>query len=132
MITSTDPIADMLSRIRNAIAVRHHEVQMPHSKVKQAVAQILVDNGFLDAVNVEDAKVGKTLVVRINGDASNARISHIQRASKPGRRYYVGADKIPTIKQGRGLVVVSTSQGMMSGFDAKKAGVGGEVICEVY
>jgi small subunit ribosomal protein S8 len=105
---------------------------MPHSKVKEAVARILVDNGFLTHVNVEDATVGKTLIVTINDSASNARISHIRRASKPGRRQYVGADKIPTVKQGRGLVVVSTSRGMMSGFEAKKAGVGGEVICEVY
>lgn len=132
MITSTDPIADMLSRIRNAIAVRHHVVRMPHSKAKQAVAQLLKENGFLRDVSVEDAIVGKTLVVTISDESTNARISHVARISKPGRRHYSGASKIPTVKQGRGLVIVSTSRGLMTGTAAKQAGVGGEVICEVY
>jgi small subunit ribosomal protein S8 len=130
--TSTDPIADMLTRIRNAIAVRKTEVTMPHSKVKQAVAELLKNSGFVDGVSVADATVGKNLTIKINADDTNARITEIVRLSKPGRREYAGSDKIPTVKRGRGLVIVSTSKGIMSGADAKKQGVGGELICKVY
>jgi small subunit ribosomal protein S8 len=132
MITSTDPIADMLSRVRNAIAVRKHVVRMPHSKAKEAVARLLQANNFLDSVAVEDAPVGKTLVLTIAGETANARITEITRLSKPGRRHYVGADKIPVVKRGRGIVIISTSKGVMTGSDAKKQGVGGELICKVY
>lgn len=130
--TSTDPIADMLTRIRNAIAVRKNEVSLPHSKVKEAVAKLLKDSGFVDGVSVADATVGKSLTITINSEDSNARITEIVRLSKPGRREYAGSDKIPTVKRGRGLVIVSTSKGIMSGADAKKHGVGGELICKVY
>lgn len=130
--TSTDPIADMLTRIRNAIAVRKAEVTMPHSKVKEAIANLLKTSGFVDAVSVSDLAVGKELTIKINADDTNARITDIVRLSTPGRRAYAGADKIPTVKRGRGLVVVSTSKGIMSGTQAKKAGVGGELICKVY
>jgi small subunit ribosomal protein S8 len=132
MSTSTDPIADMLSRIRNAIAVRKSEVVMPHSKVKESVAKILADNHFLTSVSVTDASIGKTLHIIINSPEENARITEITRLSKPGRRAYSNAKEIPTVKSGRGLVIVSTSKGMMSGADAKTAGVGGELICKVY
>lgn len=132
MITSTDPIADMLSRIRNAIAVRKHEVTMPHSKSKEAVARLLKDNGFLTDVRVTDASIGKTLAITINDASENARITAITRLSKPGRRFYVGAKEIPVVKRGRGLVIVSTSKGMMTGRDAQTQGVGGELICQVY
>ncbi len=130
--TSTDPIADMLTRIRNAIAVRKAEVTMPHSKVKEAIANLLKTSGFVDAVSVSDLAVGKELTIKINADDTNARITEIVRLSTPGRRAYAGSDKIPTVKRGRGLVVVSTSKGIMSGTQAKKAGVGGELICKVY
>lgn len=132
MITSTDPIADMLSRIRNAIAVRKHTVNLPHSKVKESVARLLQANNFLDKVDVEEARIGKTLVLTINSPMANARITEIGRLSKPGRRHYVGADKIPVVKRGRGIVIVSTSKGMMTGSDAKAQGIGGELICKVY
>lgn len=132
MITSTDPIADMLSRIRNAIAVRKHEVSMPHSKAKEAVAKLLKDNGFLSAIHVTDATIGKTLKITIHDESSNAKITEITRLSKPGRRYYVGAKEIPVVKRGRGVVIVSTSKGMMTGKDAQSQGVGGELICKVY
>lgn len=132
MITSTDPIADMLSRIRNAIAVRKHEVSMPHSKAKEAVAQLLKKNGFLSTVRVTDASIGKTLTILINNESDNARITEITRLSKPGRRYYVGAKEIPVVKRGRGVVIISTSKGMMTGKDAQAQGVGGELICKVY
>ncbi|HEX8226535.1 MAG TPA: 30S ribosomal protein S8 [Candidatus Saccharimonadales bacterium] len=132
MITTTDPIADMLTRIRNAIAVRKGEVVMPHSKAKEAVAKLLKDNGFLSAIRVSDATIGKTLSITINGESENARITEIQRLSKPGRRYYVGAKEIPVVKRGRGVVIVSTSKGMMTGKQAQAQGVGGELICKVY
>ncbi len=129
---STDPIADMLSRIRNAIAVNKHEVVMPHSKVKESVATLLQQSSFIDSVNVEDAVVGKSLKVTINQPGSNAKITEIVRMSKPGRRMYVSVDAIPTVKRGRGIVIVSTSKGVMVGAEAKKQGVGGELICKVY
>ena len=130
--TTTDPVSDMLTRIRNAIAVRKNEINLPHSNVKEAVARILKESNFIDDVKVSDAAIGKTLTVVINNQDSNARITEIVRLSKPGRRTYAGADKIPTVKRGRGMVIVSTSKGIMTGNDAKKQGVGGELICEVY
>jgi len=131
-IVSTDPIADMLTRIRNAINVRKHEVTMPHSKVKEAVATLLKKNGFVDDVKVTDATIGKTLKVVINGEQENSRITKIDRLSKPGRRYYASADDIPVVMRGRGVVIVSTSKGMMTGKEAKQQGIGGELICKVY
>src|SRR5688572_31895470 len=132
MMVSTDPIADMLTRIRNAINVRKSEVVLPHSKVKQSVAELLKKSGFLNDVTVSDATVGKNLRIVINGDGENARITEIVRLSKPGRREYVNAREIPLVKRGRGIVIVSTSKGLMTGDDAKKQGVGGELICKVY
>ncbi len=130
--TTTDPIADMLARIRNAIAVNKHEVSLPHSKVKEAVARLLVDRSFLDNVKVEDASVGKNMTITINRPESDARITEIVRLSTPGRRDYRRSDNIPTVKRGRGLVVVSTSKGIMTGAEAKRQKVGGELICKVY
>jgi small subunit ribosomal protein S8 len=129
---STDPIADMLTRIRNAISVRKSEVSMPHSKVKESVAHLLKQSRFVDDVKVSDAVIGKTLTIVINDGDSNARITEIVRISKPGRREYARAENIPTVKHGRGLVIVSTSKGMMTGKDAKQQGVGGELICKIY
>lgn len=132
MMTSTDPIADMLARIRNAIAVRKTEVSLPHSNVKESVARLLQKSNFITDVKVEKAPVGKTLLLTINPEGTNARITEIVRVSKPGRRYYVNAQEIPTIKRGRGVVIVSTSKGMMTGTEAKSQNVGGELICKVY
>lgn len=129
---TTDPIADMLTRIRNAISVNKPEITLPHSKVKESVAKLLVKSNFLDDVKVEDAPIGKVMKVVITNPDSNARITEIVRISKPGRREYASADKIPTVKRGRGVVIVSTSKGMMTGDEAKKQGVGGELICKVY
>lgn len=130
--TSTDPIADMFTRIRNAIAVRKNEVSLPHSNIKESVARLLQQSNFLDNVSVSDAPVGKTLTIKINNDDSNARITEIVRLSKPGRRYYVNAKEIPVVKRGRGLVILSTSRGLMTGDQAKTERVGGELICKVY
>lgn len=131
-LTSTDPIADMLTRIRNAINVRKHEVLLPHSKVKESVARVLVSSKFIDSVDVIDASIGKTLKIVIAPEDSNARITEIVRLSKPGRRMYANVKDIPTVKQGRGLVVISTSQGLMTGTEAKNKKLGGELICRVY
>lgn len=130
--TTTDPIADMLTRIRNAIAVRKAEVSLPHSRIKEAVARLLQESNFIDGVSVSDAAVGKTLTVKINDGSSNARITEIVRLSKPGRRYYVNAQEIPVVKRGRGVVILSTSKGVMTGEQAKSEHVGGELICKVY
>ena len=130
--TTTDPIADMFTRIRNAIAVRKHEISLPHSKIKESVARLLQESNFIDRVEVKDAPIGKTLTVKINDESANARITEIVRLSKPGRRFYVNAQEIPIVKRGRGLVIVSTSKGLMTGDRAKAEKVGGELICKVY
>lgn len=131
-VTTTDPIADMLTRIRNAIAVNKNEVSLPHSKMKEAVARSLQANGFIESVSVTDLSVGKRLNVVINSEAENARITEIKRLSKPGRRVYSNAKEMPTVKRGRGVVIVSTSKGLMTGKEAKAAGLGGELIASVY
>lgn len=132
-MTSTDPIADMLARIRNAMNVNKHEVAMPHSKMKQAVAEILAANHFVEKVSVKDNEgVGKTLTVTLHGANENARITEVTRLSTPGRRMYTGADKIPSVMRGRGIVIVSTSKGLMTGQEAKSKSLGGELICKVY
>lgn len=131
-MVSTDPIADMLTRVRNAIAVRKTEVVLPHSKVKQAVAELLKQSGFIKDVKVTELSLGKSLTIIINDESENARITEIVRLSKPGRRAYRSAAEIPTIMRGRGIVIISTSKGMMTGAQAKKLGVGGELICKVY
>lgn len=130
--TSTDPIADMLSRIRNAIAVGKTEVILPHSKVKESIASILKDNDFIDDVNVKKHEAGKVISIIVNSPQTNARITEIVRLSRPGRRHYAGSSSMPKIKQGRGIVIVSTSAGIMTGAQAISKKVGGELICKVY
>lgn len=130
--TTTDPIADMLTRIRNAINVRKNEVTLPHSKIKESVAKLLQQSNFIDDVSVKDAPIGKVMTVTINEADSNSRITEIVRISKPGRRYYVNAKEIPIVKRGRGVVIISTSRGLMTGDQAKAEKVGGELICKVY
>ncbi len=130
--TTTDPISDMLTRIRNAIAVRKNEISLPHSKIKESVAKLLKDSNFIDGVAVSQATVGKTLNVKINDQTANARITEIVRLSKPGRRYYVNVREIPTVKRGRGIVIISTSKGLMTGDQARSQHLGGELICKVY
>lgn len=133
MITSTDPIADMLTRIRNAAAVSKREVTMPYSKMKETVAKVLAGSNFIDRVEVSQSETGfKQLKVVINQEDTNSRITNIERISKPGRRVYVGTAEIPSVRQGRGIVVVSTSKGIMTGREARKEKLGGELICKVY
>ena len=130
--TTTDPIADMLTRIRNAIAVGQTEVSLPHSKAKEAVAISLRNNGFLQDVLVKELGVGKQLNIVINLEGENARITEIKRLSTPGRRAYTNAREIPVIKRARCVLIISTSKGLMTGDEAKAKGVGGELICQVY
>lgn len=131
-IASTDPIADMLTRIRNAINVGKTEVTLPHSKVKESIAKLLKSSGFIEEVKTSTAGIGKSLKIVINDENQPARITEIARLSTPGRRYYAGSADIPTVMRGRGLVIISTSKGMMTGRQAKKQGLGGELICKVY
>lgn len=131
-IVSTDPIADMLTRIRNAINVGKSEVTMPHSNVKESIAKLLKSSGFVEDVKTSSAAIGKTLSIVINDKNQPARITEISRMSKPGRRFYAGSADIPTVMRGRGVVIISTSKGMMTGVQAKKQGLGGELICKVY
>src|SRR5689334_10071488 len=112
-LVSTDPIADMLSRVRNAVAVNKSEVSMPHSKLKQTIAQILVDNGFLAGVNIDESSGYKNLVIKVNNEDEAAKITAVSRLSRPGRRLYVKSPAIPTVKRGRGIVIISTSRGIM-------------------
>jgi small subunit ribosomal protein S8 len=131
-MNSTDPLADMLSRIRNAAAVGKHSIDLPHSKLKETIAKILVDNGFLSAVSVNGDSQFKRLEIDINPEGANSTITEIERLSRPGRRLYVSSEDIPTVKRGRGIVVISTSRGMMTGREAKQKKIGGELICSVY
>lgn len=131
-MVSTDPISDMLTRIRNAIAVNKNEVSMPYSRVKESVAKVLADNNYLQSVSTDDSGTFKQLMITINNSDKNANITLIERVSKPGRRVYMGSDELPQVKQGRGMLIVSTSKGVMSGSKARKARLGGEVICKVY
>lgn len=131
-ITTTDPIADMLTRVRNAVAANQSEITLPHSNIKEAVARLLSDNKFIRAVAVSQDTVGKTLTLRLNDDGTNAKITEIVRLSKPGRRHYTSASEIPVVKRGRGLVIMSTSKGLMTGDQARQEHIGGELICKVY
>ena len=131
-MVSTDPISDMLTRIRNAIAVNKNEVKMPFSKIKQNVADLLQANNFIEKVEVSGEGIEKSLIITINDKNANAKITEIERVSRPGRRLYASVDKIPTVKRGRGIVIISTSKGLMTGDEAKKSRIGGELICKVY
>ncbi len=129
---TTDPIADLLTRIRNAKMVGKTEIRVPSSKLKKVVAEQLQKNGYLTKVTVEEAKPRDILVVTINDPSENSTIHEITRVSKPGRRVYVAAADIPKVKSGRGLVLVSTSKGVMTGQEAVKNKLGGEVLLKVY
>ena len=131
-LQSTDPIADLLTRIRNANMVGKTEIRVPTSKLKKVVAEQLVKNKYLAAVKVEVGKPRGTLVVTLAKDGENCPINEITKVSKPGRRVYVAAADIPKVKQGRGIVLVSTSKGVMTGGEAVKNKLGGELLLKVY
>lgn len=129
---TTDPIADLLTRIRNAKMVGKTEVRVPASKMKEVIAKKLAKSGYLADVKREAGKPRDTLVITINKAGENSTINEITRLSKPGRRVYVKADEIPKVKSGRGIVLVSTSQGVITGQEATKARLGGELLLKVY
>ncbi len=131
-IQSTDPIADLLTRIRNASLVGKNEIRLPSSKLKFTIAKELKKAKYLTDVKVESAKPRDILVIEINKPGENATITEIVRLSKPGRRVYVGANEIPRVKNGRGMVLISTSKGVISGNEAVKQRLGGELLLKVY
>lgn len=131
-LQSTDQIADLITRIRNAVMVGKTEILVPTSKLKVAVVEILVKNGYLSSYDVIDGAPRGMLHVVINEPGSVSRINEITKVSKPGRRVYSAADELPVVKSGRGMVVVSTSRGLMTGREAKKERLGGEILVRVW
>jgi small subunit ribosomal protein S8 len=132
-MTMTDPIADMLTRIRNANAVGHEKVEIPGSNIKRAIAQILKDEGFIrDAEFIDDDKQGVIRLFLKYGKNNERVITGLKRISKPGLRVYVGHDNIPRVLGGLGIAILSTSLGIMTDKEARKKRVGGEVICYVW
>ncbi len=131
-LQSTDPIADLLTRVRNAAMVGKTEIRVPTSKLKKEVAEQLVKNNYLESLKLEDGKPRATLVSTINKPGENCVINESTRVSKPGRRVYVASADIPKVKQGRGIVLISTSKGVMTGGEAKKQKLGGELLLKVY
>ena len=131
-LQSTDGIADMITRIRNAILAGKNEVLLPANKMKASVAKELQKLGYLVEVRLENSKPQDLLRIKIYEEDKNAVITEISRVSRPGRRVYVGANEIPVVKTGRGAVILSTSHGILSGHAARKAKVGGEVLIKVY
>lgn len=128
-----DPISDLLTRIRNAVRARHARTDMPHSRLKEAIAAILKEEGYLADVTTVEKGGFKTLRLRLRYDADGRPfVSGLERVSKPGKRVYAGHDAIPRVMGGIGLTIMSTPRGMMSGSRAKKAGIGGEIVCSVW
>ncbi len=129
----TDPIADMLTRIRNANLALHDTVEMPGSKLKGEIARVLRDEGYITDFELRDARVGTELVVRLKYSRDRRRvISGLDRISKPGRRVYADRTTVPRVLGGMGISVLSTSQGVITGHEARRRGVGGEVLCSVW
>ena len=131
-LQSTDQVADLITRIRNAVMVGKTEIRVPTSKLKQAIVEILVKNGYLTAFEIEEGEPRGMLHVTIAPEGANAKINEITKISKPGRRVYSGAAELPVVKSGRGMVIVSTSRGLMTGREAKKQHLGGEVLVTVW
>ena len=129
----TDPIADFLARIRNAILARHVEVISPSSKLKVRIANLLKDEGYIAGCDVRETETFPQLVVRLRwADQRTNAITGLRRRSRPGQRTYVAKDAIPKIRSGLGIAILSTSRGLMTDRAARKAGVGGELLCEVW
>ena len=129
----TDPIADMLTRIRNAIAANHSRVDIPGSKLKMEVARILKEEGYINSFVTKGEGVKYVIRIFLRYDAKGtSSITHLSRVSRPGRRVYVGATGIPRVLGGYGVNIVSTSRGLMSGKKARQENVGGEILAEIY
>jgi len=132
-VTVTDPIADMLTRIRNAIMARHDSVLVPASKMKLAVARILKEEGFISDYEVVRGKSHRVIKVHLRyTDKNQSVISGLERASKPGLRIYAQQKEIPRVYGGLGIAILSTSKGVMTGYQAWRQGIGGELLCYVW
>lgn len=133
----TDPIADMLSRIRNATIARHNRVDMPSSRLKVEIARILESEGYIQGFRVNEAQAGQSPQAQLRvilkyGPRGERLITGIERVSRPGRRVYFGSTDVPDVLAGLGTSILTTSRGVMTGRQAAKAGVGGEVLCNVW
>ena len=136
----TDPIADMLTRIRNAVTARHARVEMPASKLKVDIAKILQDEGYIAGFKIVETpaqRAGKAARQQIRmflkyGPGGEKALSGVERVSRPGRRVYASRDEVPAVLGGLGVAILTTSRGVMTGQAAKKAGVGGEILCNVW
>lgn len=132
-MTMTDPIADMLTRLRNANSAYHDQVVMPHSKLKVAIAEILQKEGYIASHTTEDAEVGKSLTVELKYGRNRERsVAGLRRVSKPGLRVYAKSTNLPRVLGGLGIAIISTSQGLMTDKQAYRSGVGGEVLAYVW
>lgn len=131
-MSMSDPIADMLTRIRNALAARKRVVEMPASNIKQAIAELLKSEGYITDVAVAGEQGKKTLTITLRYADGVSAIENIQRVSRPGRRVYCAVDEMPRVNGGLGVVMVSTSKGLMTDQQARSAGVGGEIVCRVF
>jgi small subunit ribosomal protein S8 len=129
----TDPIADMLTRIRNANLALHDTVEMPGSRLKADIARVLEEQGYIVGYETVTEDSRSTLVVKLKYDEDRRRvITGLSRVSKPGRRVYADKDSLPKVLGGMGVAIISTSQGLLTGHDARRRGVGGEVLCTVW
>ena len=129
----TDPVADMLTRIRNANQALHPTVSMPSSKLKEEIAKILAVEGYIEGYEVSATGVKRQLEVKLKYQSDRSRvISGLRRVSNPGRRLYKGSGELPRVKGGLGVVVVSTSQGLLTDSEARRRRLGGEILCEVW
>lgn len=130
---TTDPIADMLTRIRNGLAARHPKVDVPASRLKTEIARILKDEGYIANFKLTEEGAKQSIRVYLKYTPGNVPvISEIQRVSRPGCRVYVGSKEVPRVLGGLGINIVTTPKGVMTGKDARKSGVGGEVLCQVW
>lgn len=132
-MTMTDPVADMLTRLRNANSAHHDDVSLPSSKLKQGIAEILKREGYIAEWKVEPARVGNTLTMQLKYGPNRERsIEGIKRVSKPGLRVYAGSTEIPSVLGGLGIAILSTSSGLLTDREAEQKGVGGEVLAYVW
>jgi small subunit ribosomal protein S8 len=132
-VSQTDPIADFLTRIRNGLQADHDAVDIPASRLKTELARILTEQGYVDGYTVEPSRVGQTLRVTLKyTEDRRPVIEGMERVSRPGRRTYVGSTEVPRVQGGMGTAIISTSRGVMTGHDARRAGVGGELVARVW
>ena len=132
-MSMTDPIADMLTRIRNAARARHRRVDVPASKMKASIAKILQEEGYISHVRIIEDSAQGTLRIFLKYDTQqSSAFRGMERISKPGRRVYVGREAMPRVQGGYGTAILSTSQGLMTGVQARQKGIGGELLCQVW